>query len=413
MEHYDYLLKDNNLFEYISSLRKTTKCYYLIKYLCECVLKNTKMDLTRTFWNDYSISLYYTNNIKEANKCYENIFTQSITSLSEDEVNFYINNMKFSDNFKNEICVKFDDIINTKLKFINMTDNVKSLIDANFNPLNPSIIKYKNGYKCVVRSVNYKFDDNYKYIWEGVCMTKNYIIDFDSDMNIVHSEELQLPSMISSGFMFDGWEDIRLFMYNDEICCSFTSLQTNHKRIQTMCMAQLKNPSEYIVLDQYGSGKIQKNWVPLVNNKNLYFIYSFYPLTILKYDENLKKIKLHQVTKLKYANKWHGGTPAISLESLGYPDHYICIIHISKFPKYEQKFVIIKTFKNENDDDIFNVIDESPLFYFIDESIEFCSGITISHDKKRFIITFGKMDRNIYCIEVECDKIMNLFVNLV
>ena len=155
----------------------------------------------------------------------------------------------------------------------------------------------------------------------------------------------------------------------------------------------------------YGSSKIQKNWVPIVSNsEDLFFIYSFFPLTILKYDETSENVKLHQVSKVNKLNKWRGGSPAISLKELGYDNYYLCVVHESEFPKYKHKFILLE----EINSNIFKIKNETEFFYFMDEIIEFCSGITISHDIKNFILSFGKMDKEAYLININIKNIMNL-----
>ena len=82
--------------------------------------------------------------------------------------------------------------------------------------------------------------------------------------------------------------------------------------------------------------------------------------------------------------------------------YYLCIVHESQFPKYTHKFVVIR----EIECGIFEIYNESCFFYFIDSIIEFCAGIVISHDKQNFILTFGKMDREVYLTKINVESIL-------
>jgi hypothetical protein len=424
-EEIENLLKNNNILECISLLRQKTKCYTLIKILCEKIKNNikehTKEDIKKyvTFWNDYSIALYYLGDKENAYICYDYIFPLSKSLLlSQDDIDFYTQNMLFSmPTYISYKPTSINTLFNCNINHFNCTNKIKNILKEYYNPLNPSIIKSKDSNKYImnIRSVNYKFDENFKYItyylYDNLCNTINYIVYLDENFNILEYKELEYEKMQYSG-NFDGWEDIRLFYYNNKIHCSATTLQATENRKQTIILSDISNNLPYhITLNNYGSGKIQKNWTPIVNPKNnkLYFIYSFFPLIVLEYDENIKNVKINQVSKPKQFNKWRGGTPAISLHELGYENLYLCVIHESEFPNYKHKFVILKEKKEKKEKNIiFTIYNESQFFYFIDGIVEFCSGIVLSHDKQNFILTFGKLDREVFITNINKSHILNL-----
>lgn len=402
-------LKNNKLLECISYLREKTKCFSLIKLLCEKVVNDDTIQKNPSFWNDYSIAYYYLGNKEKAYQIYDNIFPYEKTVFnSESEANFYLNNMSFSSPqiIQNNIFVSMDSLLNNKHEYICLNHNLSDKLIQNYHPMNPSIVKIEDGYLINIRTVNYLFDPNFRYITNGPCNSINYLINLDQNLNIININELKYQNMPYNG-NFDGWEDIRLFYYRDKLHCSFTTLQVTENRRQTICISNLSDdiPS-HISLNNYGSDKIQKNWVPLISkNKDLFFIYSFNPLTILKYDEEIKNAKLHQISKVNKMNKWRGGSPALQLEELGYENYYLCVIHESEFPKYKHKFILLEEIK----ENIFQIKSESDFFYFIDGIVEFTSGLCISHDKKDFILSFGKMDQKSYITKINIKDIFCQF----
>lgn len=402
------LLKNDKILECISYLRENTSCFSLIKILCEKVEHDNTIVKNPSFWNDYSIAHYYLGNKEKAYQLYDNIFPYDISPLNlESDIDFYIKNMSFSSPhfFSNNNTITIDLLLNNKYNFICLNDTLYKYIDKNYHPLNPSIVKIDDEFFINIRTVNYMFDPNFRYITNGSCDTINYLIKLNQNLEIKEINKLKYQNMPYSG-NFDGWEDIRLFEYKENLHCSFTTLQTSINKKQTICLSNLSNELPFhISLDKYGNDKIQKNWVPIISeNKNLFFIYSFYPLTILKYDENIKNVKIHQVSKVNIQNKWRGGSQALSLKEIGYNKYYLCIIHESEFPKYKHKFVLLE----EINTDIFKIKNESCFFCFIDGFVEFCSGLTISHNKKNFILSFGKMDRECYLLNIDIDSVLKL-----
>lgn len=397
----DYI-KNKNLVQCVSFLREKTRCYELIELICEKVANDDSIDKPPGFWDDYAITLFYLGKKGKAYDCYSNIFPYTKTVLNEAIATHYLNNLKYSivDNMKVEYdqtrtlgaYIGEENIAITKLDLKNE--------GSQYNLFNPSIVSSENGYIMNLRAANYRLDDSFRYTGSGYYNTINYLINLDTDLNVKDAKEVSNTIMPHKG-NFDGWEDMRLFYYKNKLHGSFTTLGATPNRLQHICLSNLEEDSpKYTLLDGYGKGQVQKNWVGCVVNEKLYFIYSFYPLTILKYDEEMENVILHQISLPNTFNRWRGGSTAISLKDLSLPDYYLCVIHESNFPVYKQRFVLLKL----NNDDVFEVYNYSPTFSFIDTTIEFCAGISISHDKKDFILSFGKFDREVYVakVNVEC-----------
>jgi Bacterial protein of unknown function (HtrL_YibB) len=406
-------IKNKQYIQCITFLREKTKCYSLIELLCEKVIDDDTIEKSYSFWDEYAIALFYLNKKKKAHDCYNNIFKYVKTNLVEHNVNHYFGNLGFSISSSMKKEYNKLNCLESQIGKENITiNNITSLVnssDSEYSAFNPSIIKTTNGYVCNVRKSNYKFDHNYKYMGSGFVHTNNSLVKFNKDLKINEITEMPRHKMPYPG-NFDGWEDIRLFYYKNELHGSFTALSATRDNLQHICISNFQtSTSSYTLLDGYGNNKCQKNWVPIVINSSLYFIYSFYPLTVLKFDENKKNVILHQCSLPGTYNKWRGGSPAISLLELGleYEGFYLCVIHESSFPKYTHKFVLLKA----NENDIFEIYNYTPSFCFIDDKIEFCAGIAISHDQTQFILSVGKMDSQVHIVSVNAKVILDSLFN--
>lgn len=83
-------------------------------------------------------------------------------------------------------------------------------------------------------------------------------------------------------------EDPRIFEFKNKLYILFTNITNN---IRVMNISEFENfiPIQ-LKIENYEACPIEKNWVPLVHNNKLYFIYSHDPLIILEYDLNAEGV---------------------------------------------------------------------------------------------------------------------------
>ena len=82
-------------------------------------------------------------------------------------------------------------------------------------------------------------------------------------------------------------EDPRLILFNGIIYIIFNIKRTDVAYGRKMCISEFEifNPIELKIRNNYVN-TIEKNWSPFVKNNNLYFVYNYDPLVILKYDND-------------------------------------------------------------------------------------------------------------------------------
>jgi len=253
-----------------------------------------------SFWDDYAIVLFYLGKKGKAYDCYNNIFPYAKTGLTEHNVSHYLNNLHHSinDNMKNmyDVGMKLENQIGLdNITITHLTPSIRNE-KSPYNIFNPSITKTQNGYIMNVRASNYTLDQNFRYIENSQINTINYLINLDANLAVQNTREISNQIMPYPG-NFDGWEDMRLFYYKNRLHGSFTTLSATQNRRQHICIANLHdNAPKHILLDGYGNESVQKNWTPIIINDDLFFVYTFYPLVVLKYDEQVKNVVLHQAS---------------------------------------------------------------------------------------------------------------------
>lgn len=127
-------------------------------------------------------------------------------------------------------------------------------------------------------------------------------------------------------------EDPRCFRIKEKTYISYSHIKEwQPKPIVDMELLEL---GEHPVALQYKESRIEKNWVPLVYNDDLYFIYQYNPYTLLKVSD-ISSGEVELVYKNRETNhaincweknwgKIRGGTPAIEIE-----DSFVAFFHSS------------------------------------------------------------------------------------
>lgn len=258
-------------------------------------------------------------------------------------------------------------------------------IDENFWPLNPSILSDGSG--IMIRTTNHKFDANYQRppIWPQ--KTVNYWLNLAEKTEL---KKLEQPKMPYESSLWTNWEDMRVFYWNDEIYLVFTTHEADKYNVGSMGLAPLTRLNDYVILRGHEDYFTQKNWSPLIFNNTLYFIYSWDPFIVLKYNQK-EKINCQLVKSVENSggrNCWKGSTPCLKLDELSteLKSTYLTLVHESKFPYYKSRFVLV-SYHNENG---FEIQKWSKAFYFKEYRIEFPAGLARKNDL--LTISFGFED---------------------
>ncbi len=298
--------------------------------------------------------------------------------------------------------------------------------NKNHNILNPSIVRYKdaNGshnYILNTREVNYYFDiEKNKYEYEGTIDTYNKIIRRNHYLHADHkfldymvngtltSHLMQEndKSIVTYPHKITGYEDLRLFMYNHKLYAVCTSIKTNEKGINEMCLLHINNDDNIEKVVRLKCPELpertEKNWTPLVTDDKVLFIYSYQPIVVLEPDLETGQCKILEngINNIDLSS-YRGGSQMIKI-----PDGYISVVHqvaiTEKRRYYFHRFVFMN--------DKLRLTKVSPMFIFSDKpTIEFCAGMCYN-DNGELVMTYGVEDKHAFISTVKLDEVMKLSI---
>lgn len=253
-----------------------------------------------------------------------------------------------------------------------------------FWPCNPSIVTHEGRLLCNVRCVNYQLPGS-----RPDAHTINLLAYLRDDLSIQCVREMRdldpAPRVASTS---TGYEDVRLFSLKGKLGASATVLDRTFRKVQ---MALLELTPDFDVAHavvQESPERAEKNWMPVVTNDELRWIYKVDP-TVIRAPGVETPVTEHQPAR---AIGYHHGSSQL-VPCLG---GYLALVHRSTppwAPVYLHKFVAF--------DDELRLVGASPAFYFTRQGVEFCAGMTRHPSRpEKLVISFGVNDAEAWLCEV-------------
>lgn len=337
--------------------------------------------------NEISITSYYLNKFEEGYDACDRIIMNNDANTSL-EVLAFSNRSTYLDKMPP---------VEGKIVF----DPAKVLpLPEGFNFSSPSIIALGDGYVFNIRLVNYKIEESTgRYIYNDKIRTENIIGVLNSKFELIRYNRLKLPDFAvgessftpdSSSFAtresnITGMEDIRLFWSDNDLYCSFTSLE--RRPTPCMCLAKINYQTlsikKIVEITGYEDDKCQKNWMPIDDEKEIRFVYGFDPLIILTVNPDDGK-----VTKVEERNfnqeRWRGSTQFTKT-----PEGMFGIIHEVLYDTPRRYYHRGVVFNN----DFTKLVKSSRCFRFVkDSKIQYTCGAVVRNSE--IIVGYSVFDRD-------------------
>ena len=258
-------------------------------------------------------------------------------------------------------------------------------------PMNPSVCSYQDKIYMIQRTVNYIVDKEGSYIANdarGYADTRNYFVELDHDMNIVsrvpilHPENHPAPAWP----LVQGFEDSRLFFSQGEPWCSSTVRDQNGEGIAEIVLTKLVNYQDHYKLTDYHAIEpdfcpktYEKNWMPVVRDNQLQFIYSSDPVRVVDSQGHL--VCEHPVGRA--VDNFRGGYVVKDLEQ-----GYLAVIHESSIHGTLRRYLHRFVWYDEN----MCMGKYSDAFYLTQLGLEFVAGLTRHPVTQDLIVSFGVGD---------------------
>lgn len=277
-----------------------------------------------------------------------------------------------------------------------------------YRPMNPSIYRWKDQLWMIQRTVNYLITPSGHYDMQGdtAIKTINWLLRLNNDLSIASAHEI-LPPLDMPEPLYGlvlGFEDCRLFVWQDALWCTSTVRELNAPGNCQIVMARI-DPDEQTGNYRYSNWRVmhpkgvefqhQKNWMPLINNDDLYFVYSSDPVRIIDHNCDTISIKPTSVA----SDSFRGGSQAIQFD-----DGWLAIIHESHIMpdnrrKYMHRFAWY--------DSSFRLASYTESFYIHTLGIEFAAGIAVNPKTNDIVVSFGLADKDSWFAVFKPQEIRN------
>lgn len=287
----------------------------------------------------------------------------------------------------------------TKLQTIK-DEEIKIPTPSKYNCFNPSIAKTVNGYICVIRTSNYKYDDSNALIrLDKEINTINYVVEMNHDFKIISCRMLDNPHYIVNPpcceRLIFGCEDFRIrsnygILEGDELVGTYTCHNQFKGIFSNIGETRYNLKTNEIIESRIHASPngryCEKNWLPFEDK----FIYQFHPLTLLDKFGRIILTRSHNLDLSRFRG---------SCSPIRYKDELLCLIHETS----KTEFRYVHRFVRMSND--FRITHISTPFTFQGDNIEYCCGMCPSDVEGIVILTYGVRDVKARICSVNLDNI--------
>jgi glycosyltransferase involved in cell wall biosynthesis len=267
--------------------------------------------------------------------------------------------------------------------------------------MNPSICmsmnsKAERSWHAIIRTVNYRIDDQGRYIIKATdgtanstnpIHTRNFYVEFDEnlDINPAMTMEILAPGAMPKP-LFDlviGFEDMRLYPVDDSFWASATIRELTPEGYCEQVRVKLGFPDDEKVVRLHAMTRMlrrghEKNWMPILNQAH-----DFMYRTDEVVDGN-GNVKVHHEA-LVATDALAGSSQVIRVK-----DGWLGVVHEARqIPGAPTRYYIHRFVAWDMD---FKLKKVSAPFYFHEKCIEYVAGLTYAPDQEKLLLSYGFKD---------------------
>jgi glycosyltransferase involved in cell wall biosynthesis len=257
---------------------------------------------------------------------------------------------------------------------------------AGYHPMNPSVARQGSRLVMVQRTVNsVMIDGRYETANGEPFETRNFLLRLDDDLGVEHCAEILPPAdMPPPRFpQVRGFEDMRLFAWKGGLWCSamVRELTTEGWCEQVLARIDGEPPGPYRLCDWRVLRPVwprqhEKNWMPLVADDRLQFVYSSDPTRVV--DERGQP--LSETTPPIGAENFRGSSQAIHFDG-----GWLTIVHEVLWREgrrfYQHRFVWF--------DRAMRLRRVSRPYVWRNKGVEYAVGLAWHPDGERIVVSLG------------------------
>lgn len=264
-----------------------------------------------------------------------------------------------------------------------------------FFPTNPSVVKIGEDFLICVRGVNYTLEDarSMRPKFSDPAMTgangfhtlnRFFLLGPD----LVKKRDLPLLDDASINI-----EDIKLFTFRGEIYGIGSRVIDHAENSCLIALIHIRSDFESTSYREISSPfglRQEKNWSPFIHEDELYFVYSYDPLVILKYDFENGTVGFCRPEQADYPPEALPFLVCGSSPGLETPEGYLFVAHRRsvRLPSLRRAYMSRLYRLNRH----MSVIAGGPYFVIDRPAIQFVNGLVL--DGEQVYVTYGNEDRS-------------------
>lgn len=289
-------------------------------------------------------------------------------------------------------------------------------------PLNPSIMKTDDGYDVVCRVSNICLPFYQPIIPGERSIDRNFFLRYDKTFNLLDEHEIIIPPNLPANIIHDNQiRDCRIFRWNEAsyytgwVCVENTKLQKFvFGKFNGYGKDIPKTIENLTVFRGPQANRFEKNWLPILREEKLAFIYSYSPFVILQ--PNLDNGECE--TYMTYSPSLDFSLFRGSAAPIEFEDGYLMMVHeilqttvhkvsadlYYEVREYGHRFLYL----NKN----LIITKVSTPFTFNHSGVEFCLAMSIDHSGENLIIPIGIQDEQAKILVVDLHYIKSLLYDI-
>lgn len=216
------------------------------------------------------------------------------------------------------------------------------------------------------------------------CRTHNFLGQLNDRWHLENVQPMhdRAPGERNSASRSSGYEDCRLFVIGGKLAASATVCdRTADDTRPKISVLELDDAYDVVGCHVQSSSHHEKNWLPLVEDDVLRFVYTIDPMTVLRYDPSEHMVSPCATDLPSYLGFLRGSSQLIA-----YEDGYLAVVHQvhegKPSPTYLHRLVRF-------DRELLMTAMSEP-FYFQELGVEFCAGLVAW--RGQFVLSFGLKD---------------------
>jgi len=272
---------------------------------------------------------------------------------------------------------------------------------------NPSIAKDGDGFRVIVRTLNYRLKENGKWLGHppGGARSANWLFHLDRDLRTLGVDRVADHDVVAGDARAkNGLEDGRLFYWRGDWWLVASAVQfRNDTNYSTVCICRLDGDNRIVsphFIESPLGMEWEKNWMPVIDGDGLKLVYRISPLQIVAPGDDWQP-DLRSLGEYRPGiQDWSGSSQLIE-----YRDGWLCVVHKRVLEKkrvyYQHAFVELSR--------DFKILRVSRPWYFDAPTVEFCAGLCLAGDSA--ILSYGHMDREARLLKLPLSIVENLLTD--